>query len=342
MPTIKDVAARAGVSFTTVSHVLNKTRRVRQSTRDRVLAAARDLNYVPSEVARSLKHRVTRTIGVMLPNAFTPYFAELARGIEDACFRTGWTSVVCSFDNISERERQAAYLDLLHQKRVDGIILASPPVETAWVEALRAATCPLLVMGHEVPGLAGDLVEMDNELGGALAAEHLLQLGHRSFGCITGPPGLDVSRDRLRGFRRTLEKAGLELPDASVEPADFTTPSAHEAALRLLSSGQRFTALFAQSDMMAVGALRAAAERGVSVPRQLSVIGFDDIELARYLFPALTSVGMALREVGEATAEVLFERIAHPDAPRRRVKLPPTLFARESTAEPPAVLRARA
>jgi len=340
MPTIKDVAARAGVSFTTVSHVINQTRRVRQSTRERVLAAAHELNYTPSAVARSLKHRVTRTIGVMLPNAFTPYFAELARGIEDACFNAGWSAVVCSSDDIAER--QAAYLEFLKEKRVDGIIIASPPVEAAWVEALQAATCPLLVMGHEVPGLSADLVEMDNELGGALAAEHLLQLGHRSFACIAGTPGLDVSRDRLRGFRRTIEEAGFTLDDAAVEAADFTTPSAHEAALRLLGSGQLFTALFAQSDMMAVGVLRAAAELGITVPRQLSVVGFDDIELARYLYPALTSVGMALREVGEATGEALFERIAHPDAPRRRVKLPPTLFARESSAPPQVLARAQA
>ncbi len=340
MPTIKDVAARAGVSFTTVSHVINQTRRVRQSTRERVLAAAHDLNYVPSAVARSLKGGITRTIGVMLPNAFTPYFAELMRGIEDACFRNGWSPVVCSSDD--HAERRAAYMELLQEKRVDGIILASPPVDPAWVEALQAATCPLLVMGHEVPNLGADLVEMDNEQGGALAAEHLLQLGHRSFACITGTPGLDVSRDRLRGFRRTLEKAGCELSDAVVQAADFTTPSAHEAALRLIDSGQEFTALFAQSDLMAVGVLRAAAERGVTVPRHFSVMGFDDIELARYLFPALTSVGMALREVGEATAEALFERIAHPDAPPRRVKLPPTLFPRESTTPPGGTPQARA
>jgi LacI family transcriptional regulator len=340
MPTIKDVAARAGVSFTTVSHVLNQTRRVRQSTRDRVLEAARELNYVPSAVARSLKQRVTRTIGLMVPNAFTPYFAELARGIEDACFRNGWTAVVCSSDGIAER--QEAYLEFLREKRVDGIVIASPPVDPAWVKALRTTSCPLVVMGHEVPDLAADLVEMDNQRGGELAAEHLLRLGHRSFGCIAGTPGLDVSQDRLRGFRRTLDKAGLELPDVAVQAADFTTPSAHEAALRLIDSGQQFTALFAQSDLMAVGVLRAAAERGLTVPRHFSVVGFDDIELARYLFPALTSVGMALREVGEATAEVLFDRIAHPDAPSRRVKLPPTLFPRESTEPAGGTPQARA
>lgn len=337
MPTIKDVAARAGVSFTTVSHVLNDTRRVRQSTRDKVLAAARELHYVPSAVARSLKHRATRTIGVMVPNALLPYFAELARGIEDACLRSGWSAVLCSCDDTAERRE--AYLALLQEKRVDGIVVASPPVEPTWVKALQGATCPLLVMGHEVPGLAADLVELDNELGGALAAEHLLGLGHRRFGCISGPPGLDVSRDRLRGFRRTLRLAGLELPDAAVESADFTTARGHEAALRLLGAGRPVTAVFAQSDMMAMGVLRAAAELGLKVPGQLSVVGFDDIELARYLIPALTSVGMALRAVGEATAEAILERIAHPDAPARRLSLPPALFARESTAAPPTASR---
>ncbi len=339
MPTIKDVAARAGVSFTTVSHVLNGTRPVHPSTREKVLAAARELRYVPSAVARSLKHRATQTIGVMMPNAFTPYFAELARGIEDACFRRGWSAVVCSSDDAAERRE--ACLELLYEKRVDGIVMASPPVDPAWVEALQAATCPILVMGHEVPGLSADLVEMDNERGGALAAEHLLELGHRTFGCITGTPGLDVSRDRLRGFRRRLEQAGCELPDAAVEFADFTTPRAHAAALKLLGSGRPITAVFAQSDLMAVGVLRAAAERGLAVPGRLSVVGFDDIELARFLFPALTTVGMALREVGETTAQALLDRIAHPEAPPRRLKLPPTLFTRESTGPPAWTDRAR-
>jgi LacI family transcriptional regulator len=240
--------------------------------------------------------------------------------------------VICSSDDIPER--QATYLDLLHQKRVDGIVVASPTLDPDWIGALQGATCPLLVAGHEVPGLAVDVVEMDNERAGALAAAHLLQLGHRSFACITGREELDVSRDRLRGFRRAIEEAGFSVPEALVTVGNFTTPGGHRAALDLLSGGRRFTALFAQNDMMAVGVLRAAGELGISVPGQLSVVGFDDIELARYLFPALTTIGMPLRQVGEATAEALFDRIAHPDVPPRLIRLRPVLFPRESSAAP--------
>jgi LacI family transcriptional regulator, galactose operon repressor len=332
MVTIKDVAARAGVSYTTVSHVLNETRPVRSSTRDRVLAAAHDLHYKPSAVARSLKHQATRSVGVLLPNAFSPYFAELARGIEDACFRAGWTSVLCSSDHVSER--QAAYLELLHQKRVDGIVLASPMLEASWLQALDGATCPLVVSGHEVPGLEADVVQIDNERGGAMAAAHLLRLGHKRFGCITGNPELDPSRDRLQGFRDAIQEAGATLEEGAVVASDFTTAGGYRVGLELLRSGVKFTALFVQSDMMAIGVLRAAGELGISVPGQLSVVGFDDIELSRFLFPALTTIGMPLRQVGEATAQALFERISRPDETPRRVRLRPTLRARESTAPP--------
>jgi len=333
MATIKDVAARAGVSYTTVSHVLNETRPVRSSTRDRVLAAAHDLHYVPSQVARSLKQQVTRTIGLIIPNAYNPYFAELARGVEDVCSRTGRSAVVCSTDAIPER--QIAQLEFLLQKRVDGIIVSSPAQDLAWLHALQQAGCPLVIADREVAGVESDLVQVDNERGGLLAAEHLLQLGHRRLGCITGPSGVDVSQDRLQGFRRGLAEAGLTLPDDAVRVGDFNTPAAHQLALELLRAGQGLTGLFVQNDMMAVGALRAAGELGIAVPEELSIVGFDDIELARYLFPALTTVGVSIRKLGEVTAETMLARIERPDAQRQWVKVRPTLRTLESTGPAP-------
>lgn len=333
MATIKDVAARAGVSYTTVSHVLNETRPVRASTRERVLAAARDLHYVPSQVARSLKQQVTQTIGLIVPNAYNPYFAELARGIEDVCLRGGRSAVVCSTD--AQPERQLAQLAFLHQKRVDGIIVSSPVQDAALVHALQQAACPLVIADREIAGVQSDLVQVDNAQGGLLAAEHLVELGHRRFGCITGPAELDVSRDRLQGFRRGLAEAGQSLPDEAVRVGDFNTPAAHALALELLRSGQGITALFVQNDMMAVGALRAAGELGIAVPGRLSIVGFDDIELARYLFPALTTVGASIRRLGEVTAETMLARIERRDLPRQWVKVRPALQPRESTGPAP-------
>jgi LacI family transcriptional regulator len=339
MATIKDVAARAGVSYTTVSHVLNDTRAVRPHTRERVLAAARELDYVPSAVARSLKHQVTHTVGLLVPSATNPYYAELARGLEDACFRVGHSLVVCSSDE--EPARQLAYLSLLRQKRVDGIVVASASDEPRWAAALRDVGCPLVVVDREIGGVAADLVQVDNERGGALAAEHLLKLGHERIACLTGPAGLAVDRDRLRGFRRALADAGRRAGDLVIAESDFTVPGGHRAALRLLRGAARPTALFAFNDMMAIGALRAAAELGLAVPARLSVVGFDDVELARYVYPALTTVGQSIRKLGEATAEALFARAAGRDAPPRRVRLKPALRTRESSGPPPAEEPAR-
>jgi LacI family transcriptional regulator len=334
MATIKDVAARAGVSYTTVSHVLNETRPVRASTRERVLAAARDLRYVPSQVARSLKQQVTATIGLVVPNSYNPYFAELARGVEDGCFRAGRSAVVCSTDALPER--QVSALAFLHQRRVDGIIVASPVQDPALLLALQQASCPLVIADRELAGIASDLVQVDNELGGLLAAQHLVALGHRRLGCITGPSGVDVSQGRLHGFRRGLGEAGLSLPDEAIRAGDFTTPSAHRLARELLGARLGLTGLFVQNDLMAVAALRAAGELGLRVPEELSVVGFDDIELARYLFPALTTVGAPIRELGEVAAATMLARIEHRDAPRRWVKVRPVLHARESSGPAPA------
>ena len=341
MATIKDVAAMAGVSYTTVSHVLNATRAARPETRERVLAAARALDYVPSAVARSLRHRVTHTVGLLVPNIENPFFAELSRGIEDACYAAGYSVVLCSSDDMPER--QQSYLRLLHQKRVDGLIVASASDDAPWVEALSEAPFPLVVVDREIVGLQADLVQVVGHMGGRLAAEHLLGLGHRALACIAGPEELGVSRERQRGFEDSLRAAGVELPARWLDRGDFRVVGGHAAARRLLTgadgellpASQRPTAIFACNDLMAIGALRAAAELRLAVPQALSVVGFDDIELARYVFPALSTVGQPVRELGEAAATALFARIQRPGGPFERRRLEPVLQLRESSGPAP-------
>ncbi|HUK66065.1 MAG TPA: LacI family DNA-binding transcriptional regulator [Anaeromyxobacteraceae bacterium] len=330
MATIKDVAALAGVSFTTVSHVLNDTRAARADTRERVLKAARELDYVPSAVARSLKHRVTHTLGLLVPNSTNPFFAELAHGIEDACYRAGYSVVLCNSGD--DPERQKTYLRVLRQKLVDGLIVASASEDARCFASVKGAPFPVIVVDRAIGGLAADLVQLDNELGGRLAAQHLASLGHRAIACVSGPAGLEVSRARVRGFRRGLAEAGLRLSDALTAEGAFTALGGHRAALELLRRAPRPTAIFACNDLMALGVLRAAAELGISVPRALSVVGFDDVELFRYTYPALTTVGHSIRTLGEATVEALLARIAHPKSSPTRRRLKPSLHARESSA----------
>jgi LacI family transcriptional regulator len=333
MPTIKDVAARAGVSFTTVSHVLNDTRAVRAETRERVMAAARELDYVPSAVARSLRHQVTHTVGLLVPDSTNPFFAELARGIENACYRAGYSVLLCNSDDAAER--QLTYLRVLRQKQVDGLIVASARDDAPWVAALAELPFPRVVVDREIAGLRCDLIQVDNLRGGALAARHLLELGHRAVGCVAGRSGINAGIARLRGFERALAQAGVRIPGEWRAPGDFRAEGGYRAALAILRAPARPTAIFACNDLMAVGVLRAAAELGIAVPGELSVVGFDDVELSSYVHPALTTVAQSIRELGEVTVAALLARIARPAGKPVRRRLAPELRIRGSTSSPP-------
>lgn len=332
MATIKDVAARAGVSFTTVSHVVNNTRPVSSEVRTKVEAAIRELNFVPSAVARSLKARTTSTIGVVIPNNNNPYFAEMSRGIEAYCERRGYCVLLGNSDD--EPEKQRKYLRVMIERRIDGLIVASAGGEDTFAEALGRTDLPVVIVDREVPGVRADLVQIDHELGAYLAAQHLLDLGHLRIACIAGPAHVVVSDARVKGFTRALEEHGIPVDACQVVAGDYTSHGGYEAAGTLLD-GRRPTAIFATNDMMALGALRAAAERGLSVPRDLSVIGFDDIELSRYFYPALTTVGQSIVMLGERAAQTLIERVTKEvQGDARRLIIAPDLKIRESTAKP--------
>lgn len=333
MATIKDVAALAGVSFTTVSHVMNQTRPVSAPVEAKVRAAIRQLNYVPSGVARSLRARATGTIGLLVPNNTNPYFAELARGIEDYCERSGYCVFLCNSDD--DARKQQSYLRVLREKRVDGLIVASAGDDAVLVDLLAATRVPVVMVDRQIAGLVADAVQIDHEAGAYLATRHLLELGHREIGCIGGPPGMDVSALRLNGFKRAMQESGLTLGPYSIVASDFSSHGGYDAAKRLFETVKP-TGIFAGNDMMGIGALRAAAERGLRVPQDVSVVGFDDIELGRYVFPALSTVGQPILSLGEATAQTLLDRIAGTleGEPHRQV-LPPGLTVRESTGPAP-------
>jgi LacI family transcriptional regulator len=327
--TIKDVAARAGVSFTTVSHVLNGTRRVSDSARERVERAIAEMGYAPSAVARALKMSETCILGVLVPNITNPFFAELTRGIEDCCRRTDYSVFLCNSDD--DPDRQARYLQTLLERRVDGLLLAAAAGEASpLAQRLAAARVPTVVVDRGIPGLAADLVRVDHQAGAQLATEHLLSLGHRAIACISGPTEFAVSRARVAGWRDAMAKAKIDIDPGWLVAGDFSAPAGHELTRRLLARGD-LTAIFASNDLLAIGALRAAAELGVAVPDALSVIGFDGIDLGGYAYPALTTVGHPIRAMGETAASVLIERIAQSPSACREVVLTAQLLMREST-----------
>lgn len=332
MATIKHVAARAGVSFTTVSHVVNGTRPVSDQVRSKVEAAIAELGYVPSGVARSLRVRATGTLGLLLPNASNPYFAELARGIEDHAERNGYSVILCNSDD--DIDKQLRYLRVLLERRIDGLIVATVASDAAFAEALANLRVPLVLVDRSLDGVDADQLRVDHEQGAYLATRHLLELGHRRIVCIGGPASTQVAQLRAAGYQRALAEAGIEAK--AVVDCPFTSPAGHAAAQTLLSAELRPTAIFAGNDMIALGVLRAAAERGLQVPQQLSVVGFDDIEVSRYLHPALTTVGQCIGQLGEQVAARLLERIRTPSLAVSQQLIEPILVLRESSAAPDA------
>jgi LacI family transcriptional regulator len=335
MATIKQVALAAGVSYTTVSHVLNATRPVSPDARARVLEAAAALHYVPSALARSLRSQTTGTIGLIIPNNTNPYFSEVARGIEDSCYAAGYSVILCNSDDDPVKQRD--YLDVLLAKRCDGLIMAALAQTDGAL--LRQRQVPAVFLDRAPDGTAHDVVGIDNRAGGQLAGRHLLALGRQRIGCIGGPRDLAVSDQRIAGLQLALAEAGRGLDPALQDAGDFTSTSGHAAALRLLShpAAQRPDALFCCNDMMAIGTLRAAAELGIAVPQQLAVVGFDDIDLAQFVHPPLTSVSQGTRALGNITAACLLARIAEPAMPLQRRDILPTLTVRGSSvalAEP--------
>jgi LacI family transcriptional regulator len=333
MITIRDVAEHARVSVTTVSHVINGTRFVSEEAKARVQAAIAALNYVPSAVARSLKSSRTHTVGMMIPNNSNPYFAEIIRGIEDACFAAGFNVILCNSDD--DPHKQAAYVRVLSEKQVDGLIVLSSGGDPELLDTLRTANMPLVVVDREIDDLAADLVEVNHEAGGFLATQHLLQLGHRRIACIAGPQMLSSARQRVQGYRRALHEAGLAVDDRLLRRGDFTSAGGHAAMVSLLdraAPGERPSAVFASNDLMAIGAICAAAAAGLHIPKDLSVIGFDDIALAAYSNPPLSSIVQPKHQTGELAAQLLLQRIADPARPLQREILQPTLCLRQSTA----------
>ena len=333
MATIKDVALHAGVSVTTVSHAVNDTRRVSPEGRSRVEAAIRALGYVPSAVARSLKSNTTRTLGMLTPNSSNPYFAEIVRVVEDRCFAAGYTLILCNTED--EPPRQRVYLKVMAERRIDGLIVVSTGDDEALVSQLRGLPMPTVLLDREIDDPGCDLVETAHMDGGLLAVRHLLSLGHRRIACIGGPDFVTAGEQRIAGWRAALADAGAAAEgDTLLWRGGFTSQGGYEAMqaiLRLEHGSPRPTAVFVCNDLMAIGALRAVHESGLRVPDDISIVGFDDIELSAYTSPPLTTVAQPKDDIGALAVEMLLERVSGRRLEARKVMLQPTLHVRAST-----------
>jgi LacI family transcriptional regulator len=328
--TIRDVALRAGVSVTTVSHVVNRTRKVSPQAQARVEDAIRALEYVPSAVARSLKSNTTHTLGMMLPNSSNPYFAEVAHSIELRSFEAGYNVILCTSDDAPHKQR--VYLQVLAQRRIDGLIVVSSGDDAALPALLTGMNIPLVLVDREIGALEYDLVETAHMQGGLLATRHLVSLGHRRIACIAGPAGLTPSEQRIAGWRLALRESGLAIHEPWLLRGGFTSQHGYAAMHAMLRQPLRPSAVFACNDLMAIGAMCAAYECSVRVPDELSIVGFDDIELLAYTSPPLTTVAQPKQRIGALAVDMLLEQVQGRREQPRRVVLQPELRVRASTA----------
>lgn len=330
MVSIADVAALAGVSPTTVSHTLSGKRRVSEAVRTRVEAAMRELGYVPSRTAQNLASGRTHVLGLVVPDIGNGYFAELAKGVERAAIERRYNVILCTTG--FEHSRELAYLQMIRSRAVDGVIYAagSPPSTSELTDAL--GDLPLVLVDEEVPGAEATAFLSDNADGGRLAAEYLLGLGHRGALVLAGGDDLESSRRRVDGFRTSWAAGGGRPP--AVAGGGFTEGGGRAAVaayLPRLRDGS-LTAVFAANDLMALGAMDALYDAGLECPRDVSVMGFDDIGPARYTRPRLTTVRQDVVGLGSAAATALVDALeGESELDLGRHILPVALVAREST-----------
>jgi LacI family transcriptional regulator len=335
--TIKDIAKQVNVSYATVSRALNNKYGVKRETRERVLEAARNLNYRPNAIARGLVKRQTHSIGLVIPDITNPFFPEVARGIEDGAQAAGYNVFLCNTNWEVGRELQ--YLDLLIEKRVDGILIAPILARVSRMEGAWQSRIPVVYVSKAPRDSANSHVVIDDVRGAFLATQHLIESGYRSIGFIGAPEQLmfeghaPAADERLKGYKLALHTSGLEEEPRFICFGDFKRESGYNIIQRWIEAGSYPRAVFGENDLLALGVMQGAKEKGLSVPRDLAVVGFDDIPLAGFPEIQLTTVFQPKYEMGKIAVEILLERINRGDrqGPNRHVILEPRLIQRASS-----------
>jgi LacI family transcriptional regulator, repressor for deo operon, udp, cdd, tsx, nupC, and nupG len=326
--TIRDVAARAGVSHQTVSRVINASERVSPDTRLRVEQAIRDLGYAPNAIARYMAKGSTRTFACIAPNLTDFTFASIIDGAEMKARQNGYFLMSASASDVDIFKN--LIVQLVDSRRTEGLMVINPYIDDRHLHL--PPQVPIVFLGACAHSGRFNSVFLDEEEGGRLAVQHLLDLNHKRIAHITGPRREDCTLNRKAGYLSALLQAEVEPdPDLIVE-GDWSATSGYRAVKQLINQGQRFTGLFAQNDRMAVGAIKALRESGLSVPEDVAVVGFDDMPLASYFDPSLTTIRQDMLSLGKAAALLLLNAVKDPDSPGVQQKMPVELVIRSSTA----------
>lgn len=334
--TIKDIAAKTNLSVTTVSLVLNnKPSKISKETKQLVLKTARELHYRPNQLAVGLVKKRTKTIGLIVSDIRNSFFSSLAKGVEDECQKNGWTVILCNTNDLHERDLE--YINVLSSKGVDGIVYcmsrdSSPEKFQESYRLLHSLNLPVVMLDrfYEIPGVS--VIKVDHVKGGYLAASHLLELGHRRIACITGPQHLQDSQDRLRGYQKALEAWNIPYDNTLVTEGNYDTPSGASGIEKMM--GRNFTAVFAFNDLMAYGVYQGLKRHGLSIPDDVSVVGYDDIFASEILEVPLTTIRQPTHSAGAGAASKLIAMIENQTSPGSVQTFLPELTVRKSTCPP--------
>ncbi|TCR67057.1 LacI family DNA-binding transcriptional regulator [Bosea sp. BK604] len=334
MATIRDVARLANVSVATVSNALNSSDRVSPELLARVRAAVEKLSYTPHAGARSLRKRSSGLLGLVVGDITNPFFSDLFEAVEDAAAANGYLVLLC---NSSERtEREEAHLKMLRTQRIDGLILAPTGAASMNRAALLAQLeVPVVLVDRAMDGLGYDAVVLDNRKAGFEATSHLIGCGHRRIGLINGPEIVRTAADRMQGYREALLSSGLPFDPALVRDALFQERPAYDSLAELMALPQPPTAIFATNNLMTIGVVTALADRGLSCPEDISLVGIDDQPWADAVLPRLTVIAQPVRAMGETAFTLLAERIGGTRlGPGTTTVLAPRLVMRRSCGSP--------
>ena len=331
MATIKDVAKMAGVSTTTVSHVINKTRFVAKETEEAVMQAIKSLKYSPSAVARSLKVNTTKSIGMIVTTSESPYFAEIIHAVEDHCYRQGYSLFLCNTQNDPEKIKN--HVEMLAKKRVDGLLVMCSEYTQHSLDVLSSfSSVPMVVMDWG-PNTDTDIIEDNSFTGGYLATKHLIDCGHKAIGLIAGELDKTTARTRYEGFVKAMNETNLPIHENWIMEGFFEPEDGYECMNKILAQDSLPTAVFCCNDVMALGAISAITEKGLRVPDDISIIGYDNIHSSRFYAPPLTTIHQSKSRLGAQAVNLLFERIANKDNnnhEKHRIAIHPELVIRKS------------
>lgn len=329
VPSLVSVARRAKVSISTVSRTINHTGKISAETQEHVRRVMHELGYKPNRVARRLRAGgKCHLLGLIIPNIQNPFFADLARGVEDVAYRNDYAVLLCNYDEDPDKER--FYLDVMEQESVDGIIL--PPVHEHDAAVVRIAKTglPVVCVDRAVAGIEIDTVAIDNRRGAFEAVSHLISRGHRRIGVISGPADSSTGRERLAGYHDAMAAARITPAQTLIRHGDYKQESGRRLAIDLLTLAKPPTALFVSNNLMTIGALEAISARQLKIPEQIAVLGFDDLPLAAVFNPPLTVVRQPAYDVGRSAAELLFNRLEDPTRATTKLILAPQLIVRAS------------